>query len=239
MKYLLIGLVAANVLLAVWNGLLPQRAIGNNLEPQTPPQSTTVALSQESQGSQIALKSRDEPAEREPQANRKEGQSEQSLEEPPKPAQCQLVGPYLALTEIERVQQDLLTRGIETLLREESHQQKVTYLVYIPASEPSSGEDSNSSPQVLLDALTTHNMDAALIPRGALKGNVSVGVFRRRNLADLQLQRVISLGYSGKLQPLVREQKVFHLLVQNATQPLPGELHTRACAEIAQEGLFL
>ncbi len=242
MKYLLIGLLTANVLLAGLNGLLDRAAVGSNLSPQTatqkqtphPPVRMKQVGSRSAQTRQPSQWNASEPLHI-PDA-RVAGLDTRSDGEVT--AQCQLVGPYAGLQAVEQVQQSLSQQGIETLLREESRWRVDSYLVYVSSAELKEQGSALTAVQ-LMQELKSRNIDAASIPRGAMQGEVSVGVFRRKNLALAQLKRVTTLGFPGALKSMQREQKVYHLLVQNAQRPLPGDLQIRNCAEIAQERQFL
>ena len=122
---------------------------------------------------------------------------------------CIVLGPFtneaVAQAAIERVER----AGGAPQLQTEAIAAPPHYLVYV---EPAIAKDVAVRNW---QALRSQAIDAFVIPSGELENGVSVGLFKVRELAQAQRERVSQLGYSVKMRTVDRSATVYRVVARN------------------------
>ncbi len=157
--------------------------------------------------------------------------SEMSLEAPVQPVvplSCRIWGPFNDPEALLEIQGLIEKAGGATQVHQTPVFNEPDYLVYVGQR----GKAENA--RRVLEELKSQSIESALITRGPYNNTLSVGVFSRPARAEVQRQRVATLGYEVGIEEIDRSYQTYQL---EARVPAgfeipygPGE----ACAEIAQ-----
>ena len=140
---------------------------------------------------------------------------------------CRAWGPFNDITQLEPLQARVAAVGSAIEVRTSEIAGDPDYLVFIDT-----GGNADTARRMLQE-LESQSVDAYVIAGGPFLNAVSVGVFSRQARANIQHDRVESLGYDASIEALTRSQSVFHLIArvpQGFRSREPGSV---ACTEIA------
>lgn len=131
---------------------------------------------------------------------------------------CIVLGPYaneaLARAAMARIE----AAAGQAHLQTEQIAAEPDYLVYV---EPAVSKDVAVRTG---QALQSQSIDAYVIPSGARQHGVSVGVFKVRELAQAQRQRVAELGYAVAMETLQRSATAYRIVARDVpVTALPQE----------------
>ena len=131
---------------------------------------------------------------------------------------CIVLGPYaneaLARAAMARIE----AAAGQVHLQTEQIAAEPDYLVYV---EPAVSKDVAMRTG---QALQSQSIDAYVIPSGARQHGVSVGVFKVRELAQAQRQRVAELGYAVAMETLQRSATAYRIVARDVpVTALPQE----------------
>jgi len=121
---------------------------------------------------------------------------------------CRVWGPYSDTEELEALRDDLSGIGSAFEVRTSEVAADSDYLVFIET-----GNNLETARRTLQE-LESQSVDAYVIAGGPYVNSVSVGVFSREDRALAQQQRVETLGYQARTEPLSRSQTVYHLVAR-------------------------
>ncbi|XOV83439.1 MAG: SPOR domain-containing protein [bacterium] len=142
--------------------------------------------------------------------------------------ECRIWGPESDPLAFQNLQSQLSELGGFPEIVEMQVEGKPDYLVYV------ANLGSRDNARRVSAELMSQNIESYLINRDDGSRILSVGVFSRAQLAQRQLQRVSSLGYTGQIEELPRAQVVYNL---TAHVPANSDLYkssTSACMAFAQ-----
>lgn len=149
--------------------------------------------------------------------------AEPSLEEGQLPTlACIVLGPFTNEDDAQAAMARVQQAGGRPLLQAEQIAAQPDYLVYV---EPAVARDIALRTG---QALKSQSIDAYVIPSGARRHGVSVGVFRDRVRALAQQKRVSELGYAVEIQTLDRAATMYRIVARDvpsaalAGRPLQG-----------------
>ena len=246
-KFLLIGLVAANlVVLAAWlaqdrltaYGILPAPEPSRiELEPRPLP---ALGSSEEGEDGEeratattdaadIELPEQPGPAAAVQFVDEDEGPPPEELAAPaipdaPANAVCALVGPFSERDAAQTAAAGIRAAGGSVEWRPETVSAAPTYLVYVvPAAAKDEAVET-------WRALRAQSIEAFIIPSGERKNGISVGVFAEQPRAAAQRERVAKLGHAVQVVAMERSATVFRLLARAAPEALIGQPYV-ACKQ--------
>lgn len=134
---------------------------------------------------------------------------------------CIVLGPYaneaLARAAMARIE----AAAGQVHLQTQQIAAEPDYLVYV---EPAVSKDVAMRTG---QALQAQSIDAYVIPSGARQHGVSVGVFKVRELAQAQRQRIAELGYAVAMETLQRSATAYRIVARDVpATALPQETST-------------
>ena len=140
---------------------------------------------------------------------------------------CIVLGPFTNEDDAQAAMARVEQTGARPLLQTETIAAQPDYLVYV---EPAVARDIALRTG---QALKSQSIDAYVIPSGARKHGVSVGVFRDRNRAQAQQKRVSELGYAVKMQTLDRAATLYQIVARD----VPAAALSGRAAEADRPGI--
>jgi hypothetical protein len=182
MKSLLLSLLAANCVCGGVLGLLSLAAPPEQDAALAPLNAPTIRLLSES----LAVVEIREPEDRAPAPSTPAQAAE--------PTVCRAFGPFPDRTAADALQAELASEGVAATVVETADPSRAQ-LVYVGPVE------SASRAAEIRTELLARDVDCHVIRSGPLTHALSVGVFRRADLAARQSERVAALGYPTRIAP--------------------------------------
>lgn len=239
-KFLLIGLVAANLAVAAaWLvqdqltafGILPAPE-PSRVELEARPLPAIGSSEEGADGEEHATATTDAADTRLPEepgpaataqfVNEEEGPPPEDLAAPASPgapanAVCALVGPFSERGAAQTAAAGIRAAGGSVEWQLETVSVAPTYLVYVvPAAAKDEAVET-------WRALRAQSIEAFIIPSGERKNGISVGVFAEQPRAAAQRERVAKLGHAVQVVAMERSATVFRLLARTAPEALIGQ----------------
>ena len=253
-RLLLLGLIGANLVVAVYLSLLNTPAdeldgdiqlakVENSQAPATTPKATdalpqpnvdatTELRNAEEQASrEVAVADRTSPEVVEPQATSVSQAAASEINEAAiahDERVCRVWGPEQQESAFGALVEQLDALGGFPEVRERTIQSTPDFLVYIDDL------GSRDNAKRVASELASVKTDSYLIIAEDGRPILSVGVFSRRALADRQHARMQKLGYKVGLQTVERTQVVYNLTAHVPVDSPEYESSTSSCVEIAQ-----
>ena len=136
--------------------------------------------------------------------------AEPSLDEQPQSTlACIVMGPYTNENDAQAAMARVEQAGGRPRLQTETISAEPDYLVYV---EPAVAKDIATRTG---QALKSQSIDAYVIPSGTRQHGVSVGVFKDRNRAVAQQERISELGYVVKMDILDRSATMYRIVARD------------------------
>ena len=248
LKWALIGLVAANVLVAaawwakddlVKAGLLsapPQRVdLGERLLPSI----VVVNAEEEAASAAPPAPSPPDPAAARqsdprpptqpdpvvtPQADPLATPAPPEAEQAPTVLACIVAGPFRDKPSAEATATRMAAAGGSAQVEAETVTAIRAYLVYVAPTDGRAAARAHGE-------LTERGIDAFVIPSGARQNGVSVGVFSSQERAMAQRDRIAALGHSVLIHPLERVATVYRVAGRNVPSAEVADLAVTPCED--------
>ena len=151
-----------------------------------------------------------EPIQPEPATTTPSLPAEPSLDEQPQSIlACIVIGPYTNENDAQAAMARVEQAGGRPRLQTETISAEPDYLVYV---EPAVAKDIATRTG---QALKSQSIDAYVIPSGTRQHGVSVGVFKDRNRAVAQQERISELGYVVKMDILDRSATMYRIVARD------------------------
>lgn len=122
---------------------------------------------------------------------------------------CIVIGPFTNEDDAQAAMAHVEQAGGRPRLQTETISAQPDYLVYV---EPAVAKDIATRTG---QALKSQSIDAYVIPSGTRQHGVSVGVFKDRNRAMAQQNRVSELGYVVKMDTLDRSATMYRIVARD------------------------
>ncbi len=133
-------------------------------------------------------------------------------ESPPPPPEriCQTIGPLMKTDDVNHIAQRLESQGFAARQRSGKVRQPSGYWVYLPAMPAADARR-------IVSDLDSKGMTDYFIGK---QNYISLGIFRRKDQAQVRLEQVTAFGYGAVLDQRYRTRTVHWLDVEEAGQPL-------------------
>lgn len=151
-----------------------------------------------------------EPIQPEPATTASSLPAEPGLDEQPQSIlACIVIGPFTNENDAQAAMARVEQAGGKPRLQTETISAAPDYLVYV---EPAVAKDIATRTG---QALKSQSIDAYVIPSGTRMHGVSVGVFKDRNRAVAQQERISELGYVVKMDILDRSATMYRIVARD------------------------
>lgn len=130
-------------------------------------------------------------------------------EQPQSILACIVIGPFTNENDAQAAMARVEQAGGKPRLQTETISAEPDYLVYV---EPAVAKDIATRTG---QALKSQSIDAYVIPSGTRQHGVSVGVFKDRNRAVAQQERISELGYVVKMDILDRRATMYRIVARD------------------------
>ena len=135
---------------------------------------------------------------------------EEELPPPPPERICQTIGPLMKTDDVNHIAQRLESQGFEARQRSGKVREPSGYWVYLPAMPAADARR-------IVSDLDSKGMTDYFIGK---QNYVSLGIFRRKDQAQVRLEQVTALGYGAVLDRRYRTRTVHWLDVEETAEPL-------------------
>lgn len=129
---------------------------------------------------------------------------------------CLFIGGNARRDLVEQLQQRVLSLGVAGEILEESVSSDTDYWVYLA---PLASRDASVRQ---LRELQARQIESYLIAEGDLANGISLGMFARRQAAEVAMQRVRQAGYEPALRELPRARNAYWVKIEPAERQLIG-----------------
>jgi len=130
--------------------------------------------------------------------------------QPPQERICQTIGPLVKQAEATDIAKRLDAQGFKSRQRSGKVREQSGYWVYLPAMPAAEARR-------IVNELDSKGMTDYFIGK---QNYISLGIFRRKDQAQVRLEQVRALGYEPVLDPRYRTRTVHWLDIEEAGQPL-------------------
>lgn len=138
---------------------------------------------------------------------------------------CVVLGPFTDEADAQAAMTRIEQADGQPQLQTETIAAQPDYLVYV---EPAVAKDIAVR---TWQALQSQDIDAYVIPSGTREHGVSVGVFKNRERATAQQQRVSELGYAVEIHTLDRSATLYRVVARNVPSSALGASADEDAAE--------
>ena len=139
------------------------------------------------------------------------------------PLACVLIGPFSRRGDALEAQRRFSKEGVDVRIVADSVPDEPHHLVYV-APLSTAAEAAR-----IKTALTAQEVNAFVIPAGPRKQGVSVGLFKRKELANAQRDKVVALGHDVKIFVMTRNTVVYRLRAQGVAPEVLGGASFTPC----------
>lgn len=129
---------------------------------------------------------------------------------------CLFIGGNARRDLVEQLQQRVLSLGVAGEILEESVSSDTDYWVYLA---PLASRDASVRQ---LRELQARQIESYLIAEGDLANGISLGMFARRQAAEVAMRRVRQAGYEPALRELPRARNAYWVKIEPAERQLIG-----------------
>ena len=133
-------------------------------------------------------------------------------------AACLYLGGFEREAQAREVEQRLLSLDIKVRLRSVDAAAGVEFWVYL---EPLASRQASLRQ---LRELQARNVDSYIITQGDLANGISLGIFPRKDSAEVVVQRLRDAGYESKIRELSRAHRSFWVQVAPESRRLADEV---------------
>lgn len=123
---------------------------------------------------------------------------------------CQTIGPFMNTADATDVAKRLEAQGFEARQRSGKEREPSGYWIYLPAMPAADARR-------IVSELDSKGMTDYYIGK---QNYISLGIFRRKDQAQVRLEQVTALGYAAVLDRRYRTRTVHWLDIEEAGQPL-------------------
>lgn len=203
MRWVLLLLLLLNAFYYIWH------------QQQAPLRAKEVAPVESYQGERKDIRLLSEAGSTAPAATAKaEPERDRSAEA----AACLYLGSFVQEAQAEEVEQRLLSLDIKAQVRSVDAAAGVEFWVYL---DPLASRQASLRQ---LRELQARNVDSYIITQGELANGISLGIFPRRDSAEVVLQRLRDAGYEPKIRELPRAHRSFWVRVAPESRRLADEV---------------
>ena len=114
---------------------------------------------------------------------------------------CSLVGEFTTLLKAEYFLERLMALGLQAEIKSLVVSSKVSFWLYLPP------EASRKEALRRLSELKRQGVDSYVIPKGNLANGISIGLYSRKDRAELVKDSIVKLGYTPKVEAIARDKK--------------------------------